>query len=237
MYEMNTIEYFNNYHEGQRCFILGSGPSIGKQNISLLQDQITFCSNWFVNHEEFGTLNTDYYCAYDTKFIDPEPNKQWIEEIDKYEFVKFFPDSWGNYNLPFSNSYYVPYRSEIKIYENRIFSADLKKGFFNGDTVIINMCIPLAMLMGFKEIILLGCDCDYHITDSNKLESAYFYDMEKHYTSFEHDLSSQAAWQDNLLTSYKAVHQYAIENEIQIFNATLNGKLDVFPRVLLEDVV
>ena len=72
--------------------------------------------------------------------------------------------------------------------------------------------------MGFKEIYLLGVDCNYkgklHFYNSDKLEKKMINHNE-----------------DGMIKCYRSAKKYADEHGIKIFNATRGGALEVFPRV------
>lgn len=38
-------------YKRKRAFILGNGPSINQQDLTLLRDETTFVANWFINHK------------------------------------------------------------------------------------------------------------------------------------------------------------------------------------------
>ncbi|WEZ85815.1 hypothetical protein P6U16_22625 (plasmid) [Rhizobium sp. 32-5/1] len=58
-----SLTKFRNCHAGKRAFIIGNGPSINGQDLTLLKDEITFATNWFINHPNFSAINPDYYCV------------------------------------------------------------------------------------------------------------------------------------------------------------------------------
>ena len=84
--------------------------------------------------------------------------------------------------------------------------------------------------MGFKEIYLLGVDCDYNvfrkadgeiITSRMKINHFHPEYVETLYTV---DIGLQTA-------GYQAAREYADNNGLKIYNATRGGKLEVFERV------
>jgi hypothetical protein len=232
------INQFINIHSGKRCFIIGNGPSIKKQNLFSLKNEITFCSNWFLNHQSFNELNINYYCSYVEGFVIPSPNQQWINKLAQVKINKFFPKSWEKYNLVFEDTNYVNYDKNFKIYEQKHFNIDIDgKGLMNGDTVIINFCIPIAIIMGCKEIILLGCDTSYGIGNNNSLSNAYFYKPDYQFTPNVHNAVSEKQWQKNVIESYRLVKEYTDKENIGIYNATDGGSLEIFPRIELESVI
>jgi hypothetical protein len=90
--------------------------------------------------------------------------------------------------------------------------------------------LQMAVYMGFKEIYLLGVDCNYaSIIDengkiqTNNLIKDHFFDDNKETEIF--------ANVNNQVLSYKAAEKYCRENGIKIYNATRGGKLEVFERI------
>lgn len=63
-----TIEKYSNNFSG-RCFIIGNGPSINEQNLTLLTDEFSFVSNRFVLHPHFDNLKPNFYCISDPDFL------------------------------------------------------------------------------------------------------------------------------------------------------------------------
>lgn len=101
---MIDISTFKNIHHADRCFILGSGPSIANQDLAPLKNEITFCSNWFFNHDKFSQLNINYYCAYDPGFVQPAVNEYWKTQINRDNLQVFFfltnGQLWTSFPVP-----------------------------------------------------------------------------------------------------------------------------------------
>ena len=105
------------------------------------------------------------------------------------------------------------------------YSFDVGKGVYSGNTVMID-AIQWAEGSGFKNIYLLGCDCDY---------------SGKHH--FDGRTTSEIGTGKGAMASgnYKAVFDaYEVVNNFtraNIYNCTVDSKLKVFPFKRLEDVV
>ena len=82
--------------------------------------------------------------------------------------------------------------------------------------------MQLAVYLGFKEIYLLGIDCDY----SQKVN---------HIKAYSPQIDNNAAYK--MMQAYKNANEWALENNVIIYNATRNAKMDVFPKVNLEDII
>ncbi|MPN15362.1 hypothetical protein SDC9_162693 [bioreactor metagenome] len=78
--------------------------------------------------------------------------------------------------------------------------------------------------MGFKEIYLLGADCSFLGTKQHFIEHGHY----------DNDIGSAA---ERNITSYAEAKNYADQHNIKIFNATRGGKLEIFPRVSLEQIL
>lgn len=231
-----TVARFKNIHEGKRCFILGSGPSIASQNLMPLKNEITLCSNWFINHNDYNSLDIKYYCAYDSAFVLPEINEQWRYAIKNMAAAKFFPSTWRGYDLG-ENVYFLSYDGSIKVYDSKNFSCDVERAVYDAGSVIINFCLPLAIYMGCTEIILLGVETNYGISNTGNPNQGYFYEAAKQLTPNIQTWESEQQWIHNMLVSYQVVSKYAQSTKIRIINCTPSGNLEVFERCSLESVL
>ena len=59
---------------------------------------------------------------------------------------------------------YLNYSRELLMWENN-FQPNIELPLAWGRTVILDFCVPVAQYMGFSEIYLIGCDCDYKLDD------------------------------------------------------------------------
>lgn len=52
-----------NRYPGQRCFVLGTGPSVNELDFDLLRDQYVFGCSLLFKHKDFSRLNVSFYSA------------------------------------------------------------------------------------------------------------------------------------------------------------------------------
>ena len=76
--------------------------------------------------------------------------------------------------------------------------------------------------MGFKEIYLLGIDCNYNVGVKN------------HIVEYTTNVVRDAGYLMN--ESYKESQKYALKNGIKIINLNKGGNLDVFEKANIEDL-
>jgi len=232
-----------NIHRNERCFILATGPSIKNQDLKLLKDETCIAASNFFVHPDYSIIKPKYYCAAPYHLpITEEAWQKWLGELDK---------STGNTKLFFGLS-----DNERNLKNNHFTNRDIYFLNFSGsfESSLVNgidltcavpapqsvsvMALEIALYMGFSQIYLLGCDHDWILHYG---KSVHFYNENNHtlvncgYNEFEgSDLENQFECDLNLWRQYKYLKRIAENKQIQIFNATSGGLLDVFPRIQYE---
>lgn len=236
-------------YKGQRCFILGNGPSLKQQDIGLLRNEFVFVTNWFVLHDEFLNLQNCFFCASDAHLwnygggFHPElPNR-----ISKHKnIVCFFEHSAlssfrRQSELKEDVVLFVQLNDSKRVWEGH-FSSDVVSETYWGYTVIIDMCLPLAFYLGFETVYLMGCDCDYKLDEARDFSKSFFYDISKvpesdlaHISKQREEANAQEQL-DKWEKGYMVVKDYFEGSGRKIFNAGYGGKLEVFERVNYDDL-
>lgn len=244
-----SLEQLRDKHKGQRCFILGNGPSLKELDLSLLKGDVTFVSNWFVNGfvgAQGSLFEPTYYCICSHEMFggwaNPVPrfNEEARRLLNKHlsKTHKFFSFRFKDYVesedvFPKQKIDYLLFdRPKYGIDERGEMNLDLSRPMDDGYTVIITFCLPLAAWMGFSEVYLIGCDCDYGIQKADDPKQ-YFYDTALHKTATSKFESLQRIWsnQGPVFQCYSLAEQALAGKGVKLLNATKGGKLDVLPRV------
>ncbi len=230
--EMHNIRKFKNSHLGERCFITCTGPSLTISDLEMLSCETTFGVNsiteaygltkwrptFYVLVDIFAfkkyisdiSVVSEKLCT-DTAFLHyrARPKMLWGNEI-------FCPISYENHQESWMN------KKKIKI------SSDISVCTYDCFTVT-NMAIQIAMYMGFKEIYLIGADCNY---TTSKIHFVEMPDYQKKISE---------GWLPNAtnlsIDGYTKIKKYAEKHGFKIYNATRGGMLEVFPRVNLDEIV
>ncbi len=84
--------------------------------------------------------------------------------------------------------------------------------------------MQFAVYMGFKEIYLLGCDCDYC-------------QPKKHFIEFSHRHKIKTLESERVIYVHGEFKKFADSHGVKVVNCTRGGKLEVYPRMALEDVL
>ncbi len=223
------LKKYKNLHLGQRCFIVGNGPSLTVEDLEKLKNEITFGTHQIYNIFNFTNWRPTYYCAQDCELI-----QKSIEEISnlnvKDKFIALIKNR--HYNK-INDATYVNISLENFFPNPPQFSNNIINGIYEGFTVSY-MCIQIAIYMGFKEIYLLGIDHNYKITlssDGNIVTN----DNVKNHFSDNYALTNIPQLHKSTL-AYIAAKNYAENYNIKILNATRGGNLEVFNRIDFDDL-
>ncbi len=225
---LRRIDAFNKYkdikdvkdrHLGKRCFIIGSGPSLTEEDYLALKDEYTFGVNAICMLFDKLNCRTDYMVISDWKAFNrlkeylPKDKSVFVadcETIDRDSYSILPTDK---------SSAFSKYSVAPRI------SNDASICVYHGNTVVF-VALQLAIYMGFKEIYLLGVDCNYSK------------DAEKWY-SVDHGLRDE----NNDTAGLRMINDFKVANKwigkygVEVFNATRGGMLEVFPRVDLDDIL
>lgn len=222
-YASNNKQYWNDkllkfknlFKMNKKCFIVATGPSLRIDDLYTLAENNVFCFgvNSILKIEKKWI--PDAYVATDSKFIND--NIQNIEDYNcKYKFIgDACQEYWAREQ---DDSYKIHATAGMTVGFSEEICQKLYWGYKDGGTVTY-VCLQLAVYMGFKEIYLLGVDCNY-ITGS---KNNYFIEEGKE--------DNRDHREDLMMQAYAYAKEYADNHGISIYNATRGGMLEVFERV------
>jgi len=213
-----------NSHKGQRCFIIGNGPSLKKMDLSVLRDEVTFGLNRInLLFPKIG-FTTTYYVAVNGLVV-----KQCAEEIENINSVKFINWSCRRYFNTAASVYYINDPSGGGVFD---FSKNPTRRTYCDSTVTF-AALQLAFWFGFDKVILIGVDHNFSTKGENDKEIISQGDDPNHFDPSY--FGKGFRWQlPNLSRSEKAYKLAKLEfekNGREILDATVGGKLDIFEKV------
>lgn len=234
--ELSTLY---NAFRGERCFIIGNGPSLNKHDLSLIENEYTFGVNSFYYKTRETGFRPFFYVVEDSSVM-----KENIDEIrDYYAPFKFFPTIYKNIHPEAANTFFFDmnrgfYEKSSPNYVVPRFSTDASREVFCGQSVTyINL--QLAFFMGFTEVYLIGMDFDYVIPESHERNGDVLLSDTDDENHFHKDYFGKGkTWKDPKLErvgmNYKMAKLVYECVGRKIFNATVGGKLEIFERVKYE---
>lgn len=237
---------------GKRCFIMGNGPSLNITPLEKLKDEFVWGFNKCYLLFERINWKPSFYTAVDTLVLPDIANELNQLTEDCKETLFFFPLKyflhkmiknreniiWFNeygmstYDLPFS------YFSTNPLYYVRTVNTVAITG------------LQLAVYMGFNPIYLVGCDTNYVIPEgaeaSGEVRDIGTGEKIKGYeiiSTFNNDpnhfdtayFGTNAKWHapnvNGMIFGYSMAKKICDELGVEVYNATIGGMLEVFPRV------
>ena len=229
------LKSVKNLHEGERCFIVGNGPSLTGEDLNLLKNEVTFASNRIYSILPQTEWRPTYYAVFDESIVRPDGVADEINSIDcEMKFVRrqgYFKE-YKPLNSPicFVKTFY-----SRKYLDAPEFSTDASKGIYTIGGVTYAM-LQLAVHMGFKEIYLIGMDNRYAysiLRDGTVVENK---NVTSHFAA-DTKLKRNAVATWEMDTGYEYADKFSRENGFRIFNATRGGFLELFERVNLDDLL
>ena len=112
---------------------------------------------------------------------------------------------------------------------------DVYNHFSPAQSVTIN-ALEFAFYMGFKEIYLLGLDHSFAVEVDINGKKHINKDVQNHFKE-DNDKAPYANHKEALTKEYEICKKYADEHGIKVVNVTRGGKLEVFERDTLENVL
>lgn len=229
-------EFFRDRHKGQRCFVIGNGPSLNKQDLSPLAQEITFVTNSFHLHPIVGDAwQPSYYLLTDPEYFtgdfDPSFFQELTERIKSAPFIvphfaREFLEKTGA--LPPERTYFIAITEAEEDYAEK---PDLT-GVVPGMQTVVQLAMLAAMYMGCSHIYLLGMDHDWL---SHGGEHVNFYSEEEAESQPDGnirgwDYRSMMEAVLNMWRIYGMLRRIAQAQDVRIINVTHGGFLDVFER-------
>lgn len=236
-----NIQWYHDQYKGQRCFIVGNGPSLNKCNLSFLDNEYSFGVNGiFYKTRECGFVPT-FYVVEDGHVLDDRLAEIAAYEAEhKFTLARYADKFDESSRMQFLSSDSGFYDSKHYSYQVPRFSHDCSEVVYCGQSVTyINL--QLAYYMGFTEVYLIGMDFSYSVPQSTKIDGCTFISQEDDPNHFHPDYFGKGKkWHDPKIDLVGLNYQKAkevFENAgRKIYNATVGGKLEVFERVRYESL-
>lgn len=246
---------FKKKHAGERCFVMGNGPSLNTMDLNLLRNDSVFACNAAFLLFERVDWRPKYYTCVDSRVLRDRASDIGAM-LDKYpDMIAFFPEelvlhdgSGQRFNTrdiipPKRNRYYFrELQNDLTNPPDTMFSLDANDYIVQPYTVTITM-LQLAHYMGYSPIYLIGCDTSYSVMPTVKQEGQKLGGVGLLLTSTANDdvnhfdpryFGAGREWHNPQVDGMMMHHGWArraIERAgSKVFNATIGGQLEVYPR-------
>ena len=231
------MKKIHNSHLGESCFIIGNGPSLSADDLTVLHDNNidTFAVNRIFKIFPLTRWRPTYYVSTDHVLV-----RDILDDVNNIEAKEKF--------IPLQNKYYngIVVRGARYFFRNDKRENDQPEGFSLDCTDQVNIrgtvtiaSIQLAAHMGYRNIYLLGVDHNFDkiITENGEIiidPSVKNYFVE----GYDNDVADEVVHDlGNTTKAYLDVQRFYSNNGVHVYNASRQTKLTVFPRVTFEEAI
>lgn len=219
----SRMRAMQNIHRSQRCFIIGNGPSLKQTDLTKLKGEFTFGLNRiYLMFPQLG-FSTTYFVSINDLVIE-----QCAGEIAALPIPKFL--AWH------SNRHFQRFPDDMiflyTTYTGPRFAKDMTGRVWEGATVT-NIALQLAFYMGFEKVILIGVDHNFASKGEANKTVVSTGDDPNHFSNnyFGKGFRWQLPDLDTSEIGYKMAREHYQKAGREIVDATVGGKLAIFPKV------
>jgi len=239
---MKKNKILKDIYNNKRVFIVGNGPSIKKQDLRLLKNEITFFVNRAYKHPDYAYIKPTYHVFVDPKLASGEweitmldevhaknedviflLNAKWyyLEKFEPYKKDKRYKIYWLNTSL-FFTSYY----------KNR--KIDLTKITYG--SAVIGQAIFSSIYMGAKEIYLLGVESNAFCHEMVNQESHFYGGNPENRNKTVEVIYKELYHNYVYIKHLFYLGKFSETQNYTIYNCTIGGILDMFKRKKYEEL-
>ena len=235
---------FKDLHLGEACFVIGNGPSLTAKDLEDItaRGYTCFASNKIYKIYNQTDWRPDYFSC-----IDREVFNQNLHEILSSTNCPMFLHR--DFTTAVERYEKAIGKRKKNLHYMRYYCKDNKEAFYpqaaniiSGGTVTFTL-LELSWMMGFRKIYLIGCDNTYNafqnvdasaevLTSDENTGNDYF---SKDYMRPGEIM--RIGDLDKATKGYAVAREYIESHGGEIYNATRGGKLEVFKRVDLDELL
>ena len=232
------IRSLESMYVGQRCFIVGNGPSLRIEDLEAISSDVSFGANKISNVFDKTSWRPTFYLAFDREFMMQEG--ELFSQLDLDHLFLDWTSSTKrlqrtNPNVTLMNVRTARFSTKRYTTENIVFSRRPDQFIGTGHTVTF-IALQLAMWMGFSNIYLIGMDHTYtHIVDSNG--TVHITDGVSNHCFKDSGAYFNPFFLEGVEYAYNLAREEGERRGQHIYNATRGGALEVFERVDMDDAL
>jgi hypothetical protein len=219
---IRNIKKFRNKYQGERCFVIGNGPSLQKTDMTKLRNEYTFGLNRiYLMFEELG-FSTSFFVSINDLVIEQSASEIQVLKIPK--FVSWRSRKWL---MPQDDLFFL-----YSTYTGPKFAKNAASRLWEGATVTY-VALQLAYYFGFSEVILIGVDHSFTTKGKPNATITSEGDDPNHFNPkyFGKGFRWQLPDLETSEIAYEmARHAFEADGR-KVLDATVDGRLTVFPKV------
>jgi len=227
----DQIRGLRNRRHGERCFIIGNGPSLNPHDLEAIDGAFSIGSNRIYSMFGRTRWRPSLYLAQD------------VYDEKLAAFVKEHSVVTGDTGMSILTGAYfrrrwrlthphVPAFLGLKSAQHRGFSLDCAESVTEYATVTFT-ALQFAAYLGYREIVLLGVDHAYSRTVTSRGDVETHEEVKDHFYDSA-DAPTPLADIQGMEDAYLMARDACARSGISVYDATRGGRLRIFPKRPLE---
>ena len=222
------LRQFERKHAGEDCFIIGNGPSLNQMDLAPLAEYYTFGLNKIYLMAERGIdLDLSYLVSCNALVV--QQSHEAFERMTHPVFLSHTAAAGVVAELPHIHRLHT-----LNVWS---FYDDITQPICEGWTVTY-VAMQLAYYMGFRRVFLIGVDHSFKQRGKANETQVYEGDDANH---FDPNYFKGQQWQladvDGSEVSFHLANYFYRKDQREIWDATVGGKLEVFPKLAYEEAL
>ena len=224
---IKKLKLLKDSHKGERCFIIGNGPSLKNTDLGKLKNEFSIGMNRF--YMAFPELGFSTSCLLTVNDLVIEQCAEDLRNLSIPTFVSWRGRKWVE---PAPNLHYL-YTS----YNLPRFSGNAAGRLWEGATVTF-VAMQLAYYLGFKQVVLIGVDHNFATKGTPNTTVTSTGDDPNHFNPgyFGKGFRWQLPDLDTSEIGYRMARDAYKRVGREILDATVGGMLTIFPKVEYESL-
>jgi hypothetical protein len=229
MSKYSDFSKFKDLHKGERCFVILTGPSLTLEDVELLKNETTFAVNSCIRLFSKTSWRPNYYVITDRLVYKSLGND--LENSDMscpifYSRNGLAREIKKSNSYPFKSLYFYHFLNFITNGKSTLgWSNDISKGVADAPSCVYAV-MQIAYYMGFKEVYVIGADCNYSGANQHSVVTNYKPTVK---------ISKNAG--NHVLKAWRSIKIHLEDKDMKVYNSTRGGMLELFPRVELEEII
>lgn len=220
---VRRLEQLKGRHRGERCFIMGNGPSLAEMDLSPLKDEFTFGMNRIYLMFPELEWQPNYFVSVNTLVI--QQCAADIRRLTMPKFITWRGRRWlsDDPNVIFLDTDYT---------DPPTFSRNVTGRVYEGSTVTY-VALQLAFHMGFEEVILIGVDHSFQAQGDPNTTVTSEGDDPDHFAPgyFGEGFRWQLPDLEASERAYRMARDAYQAAGRRVLDATVGGQLEIFPKI------
>lgn len=229
--------------DNESIYIIGNGPSLNAGDLEKIRGRPSIAMNRISRiYAETRWRPTHFVCT--TTNVEDNAWRDDILESVRLGIPVFVWEELASHFVGFDNVY------QLRCLNGNEVRADAPMEWWSddisqyvtkfGSSMIV--AFQIAVYMGYQRIFVLGADLNFSESLFQKLlykfrlpSLGHRFDRNHFFSSYGTPGFSAEILNRNMLASHRLVKQACDQREVEVFNVTRGGQLEVYPRLLLED--